>query len=293
MRFQDFFIDYKINLKQIEGKIKYNDLPRYRKIFIILLYLNLFCFVTSILILIISSIFFKDFYLNSHLVSYLEVSSIISFFFFFILIFSFLKIDNREKNLKKMSLDFYCSYSLKRMNMVISLLKNYNIDINNSKSINRLIKESKKQLARYNLIKILKFLGVVTGIFKSDIYNIMNFPNNNINSLFLVILYFALLYILIRFILYFFFSDKNEYEDLISDLRQVKLFYSNNKKNMDKLRKQMKSLNKFINSKKFKKIKEFKDVPKVNKITKVNYIVKVKNIKSLKKVHEIKIIISQ
>jgi len=36
MRFCDFFIEYKIGLKNIDKKISWMDLPKYRKIFMII-----------------------------------------------------------------------------------------------------------------------------------------------------------------------------------------------------------------------------------------------------------------
>lgn len=78
MRFKDFFIEYKIGLKNIKGGLPLTKLPRHRKIFIFLL------FSLAILFIIFAL-------LNN------AIGAFINLFILFLMMFGFSIIDSKKK----------------------------------------------------------------------------------------------------------------------------------------------------------------------------------------------------
>lgn len=217
MRFCDLFISYKIGLKNIKSTIPFTKLPLYRKIFVIILFASA----------IISGIFL---FFRQTLASYIPIGlGILSFILFFI-------IDSTKRNLQVMLKKHCTPYSQKRMIMTINILKNYKIDIHNNASIDMLIEEAKLAQIQCDYIaplkKSFKTLGAI-------IIPIIAFVAQKIGNaatademitiasyaIVLILLTFSLIFSLTPIIKSILYRDYNKYDDLIYDLRQIKLFY--------------------------------------------------------------------
>lgn len=222
MRFCDLFISYKIGLKNIKSTIPFTKLPLYRKVFMIIL-------LTSFILGGILSIF------NQILASYILIGlGVLSLIVFLIL-------DSTKRNLKVMLKEHYIPYSEERMFMTINVLKKYKIDIHDYNVIDMLIEEAKLSQIQCNYIaplkRPLKTLGAI-------IVPIIAFVAQKVGGaagidemitmatqfIILILLIFSLILALIPIIKDFLYRDYNKYEDLIYDLRQIKLFYANEKK---------------------------------------------------------------
>lgn len=131
MRFCDLFISYKIALKGLKSTIPFTNLPLYRKIAIIFLFS----------MAIILSIFY---------ILKMNIAVLITFSTIIILIAIFILIDSRKGNLEIMLKNHYLPYSKKRMDMIIKILQQYQIDIHNTSSINLLIEEAQTAQTQCN-----------------------------------------------------------------------------------------------------------------------------------------------
>lgn len=217
MRFCDLFISYKIGLKSIKSTIPFTKLPLYRKIFIIILFASA---ITSGILLIFRQTWF----------SYIPIGlGALSLIVFFI-------IDSTKRNLEVMLKDHYAPYSEKRMLMTINVLKNYKIDIYNYTLIDMLIEEAKLEQIQCDYItplkKPLKTLGaIIVPIIAFVAQKIGNTatPNEMITMatqiIIIALLIFSLIFSLTPIIKNILYRDYNRYDDLIYDLRQIKLFY--------------------------------------------------------------------
>ena len=105
MRFCDFFISYKIGLKGIKNIIPYTQLPLYRKLAIILIF-----------IISLSGMLLPFFYQPTPD----PIMPIVMILF--VIIFSF--IDSKKENQEHMLQEHYAPYSMKRINMTIEILRN-------------------------------------------------------------------------------------------------------------------------------------------------------------------------
>lgn len=218
MRFCDLFISYKIGLKNIKSTIPFTKLPLYRKIFVIILFASA---ITSGILLIFRQTW----------ASYIPIGfGALSLIVFFI-------IDSTKRNLEVILKEHYTPYSEKRMLMTINVLKKYEIDIHNNTSIDMLIEEAKFAQIQCDYItplkKPLKTLGAI-------IVPIIAFVTQKIGNaatidemitmaaqvIVLVLLTFSLIFSLTPIIKDILYSDYNKYDDLIYDLRQIKLFYA-------------------------------------------------------------------
>ena len=218
MRFCELFISYKICLKGIKSTIPFTKLPLYRKIFVIILFAS--AIISGILLL------FKQ-----TLVSYiLIVVGAISIIVFII-------IDSLKRNLEVMLKDHYTPYSEKRMHMTIDVLKKYKIDIHNIDSIDMLIEEAKLAQIQCDYLaplkKPLKILGtIIIPIIAFVAQKIGNAATQDemiamaIQVIVLILLIFSLIFSLTPIVKDILYRDYNKYNELIYDLRQIKLFYS-------------------------------------------------------------------
>lgn len=218
MRFCDLFISYKLGLKNIKSTIPFTKLPLYRKIFVIILFASA---ITSGIFLI-----FRQTLVSNILIG-LAILSLIIFFL----------IDSTKRNLEVMLKEHYTPYSQKRMLMIINMLKEYEIDIHNASSIDMLIEEAKLAQIQCNYIaplkKPFKTLGAI-------VIPIIAFVAKKIGTaatidemitiatqvIILVLLFFSLIFSLTPIIKNILYRDYNKYNDLIYDLRQIKLFYT-------------------------------------------------------------------
>lgn len=218
MRFYDLFISYKIGLKDIKTPITFTKLPLYRKVFLII-------FLAEIIISGILLIFIHD----------LFIPMVLNFF----LLVVFLIIDSQKGNTEKMLKDRYIPYSERRMNMIIDVLKKYNINIENLDSLDMLIDE-----AKYAQIQC-DFLSQFKKHFKrlwAIIFSIVVFVANKIIAavtepqmlnmaaliIILILIFFSITFSCVPIVRDLFNRDYNIYSEFICDLRQIKLFYSRN-----------------------------------------------------------------
>ena len=218
MRFCDLFISYKIRLKSIKSTIPFTKLPLYRKIFVIILFV--FAIISGILLI------FNRTWISYILIAFDVVSLII-----------FLIIDSLKRNLEIMLQQHYAPYSEKRINMTIDVLKDYRIDIQNSDSLDMLIEEAKLAQIQCDYIaplkKPLKTLGaIIVPIIAFVAQKIGNAATTDemitmaAQVIVLALLTFSLIFALTPIIKNILYRDYNKYDDLIYDLRQIKLFYA-------------------------------------------------------------------
>ena len=216
MRFCDLFIAYKIGLKEIKSTIPFGKLPLHRKIAIIITYI---VGITGII---------------SFVVKKTTIPLGVFVIAFLVLIF-FLVIESKKENSKTMLENYYVPYSQKRMNMVIRLLEEYNIDITNSESIDLIIQEAKRAQIQKDYIAPLKTplktLGAV--VVPVIIYAAETIRDNvtrdqkimvALDILTIIILLFSACLACIPLAKEFVYQDYNKYNELISDLAQIKIF---------------------------------------------------------------------
>lgn len=220
MRFCDFFIDYKISLKDIKGIIPTAQLPLYRRISIVALF-------------VIAVIGLVAMVLNN------PKLAMIAFSLLLVLIIAFIIIDSTKRNLSKMLCDHYAPYSKQRMETVINLLKKYNIKTDDIQTIDLLIEEAKKAQIQSDyllpIIKPLKALGAI--IFPIIAYVAKKMGDAAtveeiiplVLQIIVFICVFAIIIATVPFLKDFIYRDYNKYNELIDDLSQIKLFYSKKK----------------------------------------------------------------
>ncbi len=218
MRFCDLFISYKIGLKGIKSTIPFTKLPLYRKVIVIILFAS--SIISGILLIF-----------NQTWASFIPILlGVISMIVFFI-------IDSMKTNLEVMLNEHYTPYSEKRMHMTINVLSKYRISIHDCESIDMLIEEAKHAQIQCDYLaplkKPLKTLGAI-------IVPIVAFVAQRIGNaatqdeiitmaaliIVLVLLTFSLIFSLTPIVKDLLYRDYNKYDDLIYDLRQIKLFYA-------------------------------------------------------------------
>ena len=218
MRFSDLFISYKIGLKDIKSTIPFTTLPLYRKIFIIIFLAGIT--ISGILFIFLQNIF-----------------SFIPTGFSLIALIIFSIIDSKKDNLKDMLENHYIPYSKKRMNMTIEVLKKYNINIENLDSIDMLITEAKHAQTSCDFLsqfkkpfKTLAAIIIPIVAFVAKKISEATTPTKMLNmatlAIILILLIFSLIFSFIPIIKDLFYRDYNKYNELIYDLRQIKLFYA-------------------------------------------------------------------
>ena len=223
MRFCDLFISYKIGLKDIKSTIPFTKLPLYRKVFLII-------FLIALIISGILLIFMKN------LFSFIPIGlSFLPIIVFFI-------IDSRKNNLKTMLKKHYIPYSENRMNMTIALLNEYNISIDNLNALDMLIHEAKHSQVQCDYLsqlkKPIKILGAtIIPIIVFVAEKIGNATTQTemlymaIEVIILILLIFSLFFSLAPIIKHLLCRDYYKYDPLISDLKQIKLFYARKESN--------------------------------------------------------------
>ena len=131
----------------------------------------------------------------------------------------------------------YAPYSKERINMTINVLKDYRIDIQNPDSLDMLIEEAKLAQIQCDYIAPLKTPLKTLG---AIIVPIIAFVAQKIGSaattddmitiaaqvIVLILLTFSLIFSLTTIIKDILYRDYNKYDNLIYDLRQIKLFYA-------------------------------------------------------------------
>lgn len=221
MRFCDLFISYKIGLKGIKNTIPFTKLPMYRKIFSVIIFANS---ITSAILVILK--------LNLAAYSILALNAI-AFIVFTIF-------DSSKRNLETMLKEHYAPYSKKRMHMVIDVLHSYEIDIHNSDLIDYLIEETQKAKIQSDYLAPLKkplktLSAIIIPIIVYISQKIADSATQNemiimaVQTIILILLIFSIIFSLSPIIKEFLYRDYNKYDELICDLRQIKLFYASQK----------------------------------------------------------------
>ncbi len=218
MRFRNFFIEYKIEFQNIKQTIPISKLPLYRKIAITVIFVNLVLILISLSILKLKLAVFFSILMG-------------------VLCFLFLVIDSRHKNLKLMLKEHYNPYSKERMDSIINLLKKYKIDINDIDKIDLLITEARLEQIQCDYFlqlekptKVLASIIIPITTYFSTKVNLQYTDNELINISIICIIFVIFTYIAGWFIIYIlkeiFNFEYRKYDELISDLKQIKIFYS-------------------------------------------------------------------
>lgn len=221
MRFCDFFISYKIGLKGIKNIIPYTQLPLYRKLAIILIF-----------IISLSGILLPFFY-QSTPDPIMPIVMIL-----FVIIFSF--IDSKKENQEHMLQEHYAPYSMKRINMTIEILREYGIDYSDTSSIDSLISEAQTAQVDSDFFQPLKktfqlFWVIIVPIVIYAVQKMIDgaIQNNTmetaIDVITISILFFLIAHVIASIIKILVYRDYNKYNDLIYDLRQIKIFHTANR----------------------------------------------------------------
>lgn len=260
MTFQDFFVKYKIILKEQKTCIKLKELPTYRKVFLGIFAILFITLVISMIFLLFNTDKLRESTIKKCF--YISFSSVI----FLIIIFSI--VDNKKNNLVLMSTEHYNDYYNDRMELIIKLLEKYRIDLNDVDTIDEIINEAKVQQKQYDYLSLINNPFKSLRAFISSIltYAIKEVLKNDVQIEIIYQIMLLIFYIvLIIFGIYFsgfiikevFYFEYKRYEELIYDLKQIKLFYSDKNK------------------------------------SKLKHGINIRKSKRLKKIHEIRIIISQ
>jgi hypothetical protein len=216
MRFCDFFIEYKLGLKEISEYIAWPKLPLYRKLCIIIMFI-------CVSLLIIFSILQKD-----KLILFTAIFCVISLVVFFIL-------DSTPKKQAQMLKEHYKPYSNKRINMVLKLLNNYNITQFDTERINFLIDQAKEsQIAMDPFLPIIKPFKVLCTVIipigayaaqkVADKSSVESLVIASIELICIIICLFVIFYALFPTLRNLLYRDYSKYDDLIYDLNQIKIF---------------------------------------------------------------------
>lgn len=235
MRFKDFFMEYKLGLKKIGSLIPWKELPFYRKVFIFLL-IVFFC-VFAIFSLLKERIISSECFFN------VSIGLVI---IFLVLMVIFFAIDLNEKNCRNMLENQYKPTSKKRVTMLVNLLENYGINIDTDDAFDRidlLIQQAEESKINENPLKpfkkALKIIRVIIGacIVPPILYVVNKIADQlSIQNLVALIIYyvtvlailfvlvFALVFVLQPVIMMIIYPDCKKYDELIYDLKQLKIF---------------------------------------------------------------------
>lgn len=218
MRFCDIFISYKIGLKEIKNTIPFTKLPLHRKIAAIAVFATT---ITSAILFMIK----------------LYIPGLIILGIGLIAIAIFIIIDSRKNNLEYMLEKLYSPYSVKRMNMVINVLLKYKIDIHDSDTIDLLIEEAQQaQIQSDYLLPLKKPFKTLAAIIIPIIVYVAQKIGDTASQdemttmaaevIAIILMVFSIIISLTYIMKDIFYRDYNKYNELIYDLRQIKLFYS-------------------------------------------------------------------
>ena len=226
MRFNNFFMEYKLGLKGIKKTIPLKELPFFRKAFLISL------IATSC----VSLILFLFLGQGNWTVLYVILAIL------FVLHWGvFTWMDSRRENRKDMLKNHFIPYSKERMSMLITLLKNYGIKSDQTDYLDKI--DLLIQQAEENKIKDNPFLAIgkslklfCTVVIPAIVFVATKVAEQlSIQNLIVIVIgyvillgsFFAMIFALHPFIMKFGYPDYEMYEELIYDLKQLKIFYCN------------------------------------------------------------------
>lgn len=218
MRFCDFFIEYKLEMRNIKSTIPWRELPFYRKLAII------FIFINGVIGLIS--------YILRHERALLVFMSIFIITLVFVIVLDF-----KKENQRKMLDDHYIKYSQKRMENLLKILCKYNIDINNTETLNLLIVQAKESKIKYDpflsLIRPLKILGttiipIITYVAHkfAETASISDLIFLSLKTIIIIICVFSIIISIAPTIKELLYRDYIHYDNLIYDINQVLIFYN-------------------------------------------------------------------
>lgn len=220
MRFCDFFIEYKIGLKEIKTTIPLTKLPLYRKIFIVLIFI---IGVTGLIFVTLGNM----------------AGSVIIFLLFIVLFTAFFIIDSSKKNLRKMLDEHYSLTSQRRIGLLLATLQTYNINSNDINKIDLLIKQAEESEIKsdpfISLQKPLKTLGaIIVPVILYVVQIIAEATSKQdlivmaLQSIIIICCVFSIIISVAPIIRDICYRDYNIYENLIYDLNQIKIFHITN-----------------------------------------------------------------
>lgn len=223
MRFCDLFISYKIGLKGIKNLIPITKLPFYRKIAVILIF-----------VFTIFEFLFHIFHLD------IIVFGIFIIEIIFLIVFTVM--NSTKRNLTTMLNEHYLPYSHQRMTMIISVLKSYHINYSDATVIDQLIVEAESAQIQCDYIAPLKkplktLSAIIVPIIVFVAQKIANSSTNEdilnmaLQYIVIILLIFSLIMATTPILKSVLYRDYNKYDDFISDLKQLKLFYCDNTQN--------------------------------------------------------------
>lgn len=142
-----------------------------------------------------------------------------------------------KSNLELMFNEHYEPYSKKRMSMLIELLNKYRISIHDSELIDMLIEEAKLTQNQCDYIAPLKkplktLSAIIIPILAYTAQKIGDSATQDemlfmaAQTITLILLVFSLILSLKSIVKDILYRDYNKYDELINDLRQIKVFYS-------------------------------------------------------------------
>ncbi|MFU9914845.1 hypothetical protein [Fannyhessea vaginae] len=221
MRFRDLFMSYKIRLQSTKGTIPFTELPLYWQVCMTVFFAGLI--MTGILYVYIHSIH-SYFTLIPFIISLLSV-----------IIFSIIK--SRKSNLNFMLTNYYIPYSNERIHMTIEVLREYNIDFNNVESLNMLIEEAKYAQTECDIFtrfqKPLKtFTAIIAPITVFTIQKVSEATTPTkmlymgVLVIFSILVIFSLIFSFMPIVKNLLYRDYYKYNELMYNLRQIKLFYA-------------------------------------------------------------------
>lgn len=218
MRFCDFFLSYKIALRDLRQMIPLTKLPLYRKVFLVIFTA---CGIVSGILFVIGLCLAATFILSVGI----------------LLLLGFAFMDTRKKNLQKMLDEHYRPYSGERMKKTEEVLKLYGLDSGDAETIDRLIEEAKYAQEKCDyaeaLRKPFKTLGAmiipIVVYVANEISEAASYDEKilmAVQAIVVIILAFSLVTLLAPTVKDFLRSEYNRYEEFIYDMRQLKLFHS-------------------------------------------------------------------
>lgn len=222
MRFSDLYVAYKIGLKENKENIKesFHKLPRYRKVFVLVMFSILGIYI----VLLISQI-------HQKCLLYIVIGMLA-----ILIIFGF--VDSKKENMKKMLDEHYKPYSTKRMEMLKDILNDFNVDSNDNMTIDLLIIQAKEGKKRSDilgpLVKPIKYMWAI--ILPITAYTMKRIAEEvSTNQLVIIsiqIIMVIVIVIMISFAIFLLFRELNpdysNYDQLIYDLEQLKIFKEKN-----------------------------------------------------------------
>lgn len=221
MRFCDLFIEYKLILKQIDTPIPFKKCPRYRQLLLIML----------IMVAVVIIWGFIAFWATDNLIYYFIAFSI---FFIFLVVVNL--VDGTRKNTEYLLEKHYKKYSRMRMESLKNLLFKYNIRPNDKEKLDLLLEEINDAKIKNDFLQPIK---KYVKLFYVLVISVIAYTCARVGEELTIIqlLRISLVYCSVALIIVvvlcglravkdWIFRDGYYYDQLASDIRQIKVFHS-------------------------------------------------------------------